>query len=152
MKRARILRFASVVTVFALAVMLVVVALGGFATPSKAAPQLVIYTGTQIFAARGVTQTVTGTAQYLQTYTGDCYANLTLTGTQTVTLSLQHSPDAATWINMAPFPAATNTTTTQSITTFFSPTLAFYGSYIRAIATIAMTTAPVNVTLLCTYR
>lgn len=124
---------------------------GSVAPVTQAAPASAINTGSQLFAAVGVTQTVTGTARYLSAYTADCYATTVLTGAQGVVLSLQHSPDASTWVNLSSFGSVTHSGASLATATAFSPSLTFYGTYVRAIATLTGT-APANVSLVCTYH
>ena len=97
-----------------------------------------------ILSGVGITQTTTGQGVLLGDYTGDCYEALTVAGTQTVTLAIQHSPDNFSWFALYSFDAASASTTAFTHT-------ALYGSYIRGVATVG-TTTPVTVSLLCVFR
>ncbi len=97
-----------------------------------------------ILSGVGITQTTTGQGVLLGGYTGDCYEALTVAGTQTVTLAIQHSPDNSAWLSLYSFDAASASTNAFTHT-------ALYGSYIRGVATVG-TTTPVTVSLLCVFR
>ena len=120
-------------------------------TPSAAPAPLAVNVGNQVFAEIGITQTTTGAARYLVSYSADCYLTTVLTGTQNATFSLQHSPDANTWVDLAQFDPVSHSGASSATTIEFSPTLAFYGTYIRGIATLTGTT-PANIKLVCTYH
>lgn len=105
----------------------------------------------QVLAANSITANVTSTARLLPTYSADCYEYTLLTGTQTVTIQIQHSADAANWQNLFAFDAVTHTGASQAATTAFTGTVAFYGTYMRAYATLA-STPTVNLSVFCTFR
>ncbi len=126
--------------------------------PAVAPPAPVIAANTQsvnattnVLLASQVTQSVTGTQVLNNSFIADCYEHLDLTGTQTVTVQLQHSADAVNWINLYAFAQVTHTGTALASTDTFTPAT-LNGSYLRAYATVAVTTAPVNASVLCTYH
>lgn len=155
-------RLTRVVLAVALAVALLVgAAVGarvGQVQQASAAPQAIpagaVNFASQIFAAKSVYAVTTGTTRLLLSYTADCYTSLTLTGTQTATLQLQHSPDADTWVNLDNFGTITHTGSTATTSTWFSPSLTFYGTYVRGLLTpVSLTnTVPVNASILCVYH
>ena len=103
-----------------------------------------------ILAGNSITQTLTGSGVVLSSYTADCYESATLTGTQAITLAIQHSPDNYSWHSLYSFDVITNDAASLATTTAFSHT-ALYGSYVRGVATLS-STQPLTVSLLCVFR
>ncbi len=118
-------------------------------TPVSAMPSAV-NAASIILAGNNMTQTLTGTGVILGSYTADCYESATLTGTQAITLAIQHSPDNYSWHSLYSFGVVTNAAASLATTTAFTHT-DLYGSYIRGIATLS-STQPLTMSLLCVFR
>lgn len=160
MKRTFDRLLAVALTVSIMALIFVLAFTAGLASPTQAGPAPsaapapaadVVNVGSQIFAAIGITQNYTGSARYLPSYLADCYLTTVLTGTQDVTLTLQHSPDASTWVDLFAFDPIARADASQAITVVFTNSVQFYGTYVRGLATLT-SNAPVNAKLICTYH
>jgi len=119
------------------------------AVPVKAGVQS-INGATQILAANGLTQSITSTGQAIGSYLADCYEHLEITGTQAVSVSIQHGADGVNWLNLYSFTPFTNASAALVITDAFTQT-PFYGQKTRAIA-ILSSTAPITVALNCVFH
>lgn len=95
------------------------------------------------------TQTYTSVATYQPNYALlDCYTVVGISGTNTVTVKLQHSVDKTNWVDLATFdPVTVNNT-------IIFTRLLQYGAYMRTIVapTVSSNTVPITTIVTCMYR